>query len=180
MTMFERLGGAEVVARAVASFHARLANDASLAIDRNELATLEPQQVAFMGWVFGAAAAEKPPAFAGLVSANLSEEKRLAVVGHLRGALLEIGVENEVAEEALILLERATRTESGLPFDVVVVETGGVRAEHSPEEFLAIPMRARAQLVLARAVSFFDKGQPVDRKLALNALRTASAAKVAP
>jgi hypothetical protein len=129
-----------------------------------------------MGWVFGAAGDGAAPE-AVLIPPGPTRQH---AIDHLRAALLEIQVEPEIAEEALMLLERATRGEANLPFDLVVVETGGVRAEHSPEEFLAIPMRARAQLVLARAVTFFHCGEPIDRKIALGALRTASAAKAAP
>jgi len=173
-TMFERLGGAAGIERAIASFQARLAKDGLV----TSLSADASQESAFMGWVFGAAAeGGSHPAAAGLIP-DVTNPNRQLVIDHLRAALLEVGVEAEIAEEALVLLERATRASSGLPFDLVVVETGGVRAEHSPEEFLAIPLKARAQLVLARAVSFFSKGEPVDRKVALGALRTASVAKL--
>lgn len=177
-TLFERVGGAEGIARAIEIFHARLAKDDSLgdAIDREALPALAPRRAAFMAWVFGATPGDGKLEFAGVIP-DVAADARPKIVAHLRAALGEVGVEQ--LDEVLELLARASSTDLGLPFDLVVVETGGVRAEHSPTEFLAIPIRARAQLVLSRAVSFFSRGQPVERKVALAALRASSAAKAA-
>ncbi len=177
-TLFERVGGAVTLGRAVVLFHEKLRADAALrdAMRSVDFAVIAPGQGAFLAWVFGAPAGSiSDPTFAGMIEPSLPPTERALVTAHLHSTLLEIGVDPDVVEEVLRLLERSTAVPSALPFDRVVIETGGVRSDHSPADFVTLPLKLRAQLVVARAVTFFRGDTVVNRQDALKALREATA-----
>jgi hypothetical protein len=64
---------------------------------------------------------------------------------------------------------------STLPFDEVIVKVDGERRELAPTELLALPLHLRVRWLLDDSLEFFQGGQPVDRRLALAALREAQA-----
>jgi hypothetical protein len=58
-----------------------------------------------------------------------------------------------------------------LPFDRVVLLEGGERRPMRLEDFLAIPLPDKIRHILARTVEFYAGRTPVDRRIALAALR---------
>jgi len=62
-----------------------------------------------------------------------------------------------------------------LPFDKVIVKVDGARRELGPTELLELPLHLRVRWLLDDSLEFFRAGKPVDRRLALAALREAQA-----
>ena len=60
-----------------------------------------------------------------------------------------------------------------LPFDGVVLAAEGMRKRLTPVEFLALPLPVRILALLDDNLEFLQDGRPVDRQLALQALRRA-------
>jgi hypothetical protein len=60
-----------------------------------------------------------------------------------------------------------------LPFNVVLMPGAGTRSTLTPAEFLALPLSVRITALLDDGLEFLQDGKPVDRKLALAALRVA-------
>jgi hypothetical protein len=62
-----------------------------------------------------------------------------------------------------------------LPFDKVIVNVDGERRELAPAELLELPLHQRVHWLLDDSLEFYLEGTPVDRRLALAALREAQA-----
>ncbi len=57
-------------------------------------------------------------------------------------------------------------------FDRVTVRSqDGRRRDYSAQEFLALPIHERIQYILGREIEFFYGNSPIDRGVALRALR---------
>lgn len=67
----------------------------------------------------------------------------------------------------------SSRGESGeVPFDRVVLSVSGGTRTLSVAEFLELPLTQRIKVVLDRSAVFYHRGAELDRKVALDRLRT--------
>lgn len=62
-----------------------------------------------------------------------------------------------------------------LPFDEVHVVRDGLMIVYAVDVFLELPLRERVEYILRQDVSFYMRGVRVDRRHALNALRSLTA-----
>lgn len=65
---------------------------------------------------------------------------------------------------------------SDAPFDLVLLETAGLRRRLTPNEFFALPLSERIRHVIERTATFMKDGREVDRQTALSRLRVQRAA----
>lgn len=107
-TLFERIGGEAAVMAAVDLFYKRVTDDALLApfFAELELGAQVRKQVAFMGWAFGSGR-QYSGRDLGEAHARLVRERGLtdvhfdAVAGHLNATLRELGVADDLIDEAM-------------------------------------------------------------------------------
>ena len=106
-SLYERIGGEAAVMAAVDIFYQKVIGDE---LTRPFFAGLDmdaqvKKQVSFMTWAFGGPQEYKGrdlrTAHAGLVTRGLSDQHFDAVAGHLAATLLELGVKDELIQEAL-------------------------------------------------------------------------------
>ncbi|HWZ91150.1 MAG TPA: group 1 truncated hemoglobin [Polyangiaceae bacterium] len=109
-SLYERIGGEAAVMAAVDIFYQKVIADE---LTRPFFAGLDmdaqvKKQVSFMTWAFGGPEQYKGrdlrTAHAGLVSRGLSDQHFDAVAGHLTATLRELGVKDELIQEALTIV----------------------------------------------------------------------------
>lgn len=64
--------------------------------------------------------------------------------------------------------------ESPLPFDHIKIREGREVRVLTASELLALPIHTRVRWLLNESIEFYEGSRPVDRRLALAALRRAS------
>jgi len=106
-SLYERIGGEAAIMAAAGLFYQKVLADPLTGpfFAGLDMAAQTRKQVAFMAWAFGGPAEYKgrdlTSAHAGLVKRGLSREHFDAVATHLKATLEELGIEQDLVQEAL-------------------------------------------------------------------------------
>jgi hemoglobin len=109
-TLYERMGGEAAIMAAVDRFYAKvLADERTRPFFENlDMEAQTRKQIAFMTWAFGGPEEYKGrdlrEAHAPLVKKGLSDVHFDAVAGHLQSTLRELGVAEDLVDEALAIV----------------------------------------------------------------------------